>query len=184
MATGVHHVGGPGLPEVVAFLNLAVVVAIIYFAGRRGIKASVAQRSLDIAKNLTVARDELLAVEARLKKAKHEYSALDAKKREVIESVRTEGERVAKQILEETQKSADQILSDAELSAKSEIRNAAKKIRSSLVEQTFTQALSQLQGSTASAESSKSEIHDKLFEKFVAEIPSQLKNVGGLKNGA
>jgi F0F1-type ATP synthase membrane subunit b/b' len=183
MAAG-GHVTGPGLQEAVALINLAVVIAIVYFAGRRGIKAAVAQRSTDISKNLTTAREELIAVEARLAKAKSEYNDLAAKKRDVIESVRLEGERVAKQILEETKKSADQILADAELSAKSEVSFAAKKIRANLVEQTFTQTLNQLEGSTAKAHEQKTEIHDKLFEKFVTEIPAQLKNVGSSSNGA
>lgn len=184
MATEAHHILGPGLPEVVGLVNLLVVVALIYFAGKKGIKAAVAQRSTDIAKNLTDAREELERVEARLKKAQHELNNLAAKKREVLESVRAEGERVAQQILVDTQKSADQILSDAELSAQSEVRNAAQKIRASLVEQTFTQTLSQLEGSTAKAATQKSDIHEKLFEKLINEIPSQLKTAGGPRHGA
>jgi len=178
MAVGGTHAIGPGLPEFVALLNLGVVIAIVYFAGRRGIKAAVANRSETIAKNLTTAREELAAVEARLAKANQEYKDLAARKLDVIESVRAEGERVARQILEETKNSAAQVLADAELSAKSEVTNAARKIRANLVEQTFDVTLSQLEGSTAKAHEQKTEIHDKLFEKFVNEIPSQLKNAG------
>jgi F0F1-type ATP synthase membrane subunit b/b' len=183
MAAGGEYVSGPGLPEAVALLNLLVVVALIFFAGRKGIKSAIAKRSEDISKNLTAAREELIAVEARLKKAKAEYDDLASKKQEVLESVRLEGERVAKQILEETKVSADQILADAELSAKSEVNNAAKKIRANLVEQTFAQTFGQLEGSTAQAHEQKTVIHDKLFEKLVNEIPSQLNSSGGLRNG-
>lgn len=184
MAAEVHHVSGPGLPELVALVNLVVVVALIYVFGKRGIKSAIAQRSTDVATKLTNAREELARVEARLKKAKAEFNDLNAKKREVLESVRNEADRIAKQISEETRQNADQILSDAELSAKSEVRHAAKKIRANLVEQTFSQTLAQLEGSTAKAHGQKTEIHDRLFEKFVSEIPVQLKTAGSVKHGA
>lgn len=181
---GGHHPVGPGLPELVGLINLMVVIGLIYFFGRRGILSAVAQRSTDISKNLSDAHKELVQVEARLKKAKSEIHDLAIKKREVIESVRAEGERMAKQIVEETQKTANQILIDAELSAASEIKQAAKQIRANLVNQTFVQTLSQLEGSTSQAVTQKTESHEKLFEKFVNEIPLHFNNVGGSANGA
>lgn len=184
MAAGGAHVVGPGLPELVALVNLLVVVGVIYVFARKGIALSISRRAEGISKNLGDAKKELEAVEARLKKAKAEVSDLNAKKQEVLNSVRLEGERVAAQIIEETNKAANQILLDAELSAKSELRNAALMIKGTLVEQTFTQTISQLEGSSPLAQSQKTNIHEKLFEKFVTEIPQQLRSAGGSANGS
>ena len=173
-----QHATGPGMHEVIMAINIGVVIAIVIVAGRKGILEGLKTRSKDIADKLFKAKNELEKAKAEIEKSRLEVAALAQTKAKLLKEVEEEGRRLSAALIEEAQQSAERIISDAQLTAANEVSIASKNLQQTLVKKAADEALALVAKSEGSASGLRSQIHEKLIERFIAETAHQ-----GVANG-
>ncbi len=174
----VHHIG-PGIRELYALINVLVVAAIIYFAGRKGISASLKERSASISKRLIEAKIELEKMQKESEKLRRQVDNLHVEKRRIVDSVSEEGRRMALAMAAEARETADRILADAKLGAENEMRMATNNLREKLVKAALSQSVL-LVKSGGESNDMKNQIHAKLFEKLISDLPETFEVSNGV----
>ena len=162
-----HHATGPGMHEVIMGINTAVVIAIIYVAGKKGILEGIRGRSKEISEKLFRAKNELEKAKSEIEEARREMASLAQSKANLLKEVEEEGRRLSASLIEEAQHNADKIIADAQLTAANEVVLATKSLQQSLVKKSVEEAFQIVNKSEAGL---KNQIHDKLVERFVAEV--------------
>lgn len=161
MAAGIGEAAhAPGMHELVVLANICIVIAIVYFGARKGILASLQNRSHSIREKLLESKTELAKVENALSAARSELRDFENTKNRMIAEVRSEAEHLSRGIMDEAKHAAERILQDAKLAAKSEASGAMMDLKNNLVAEAVNEAkkiLSQSKDQQAS-------VHKQLFE--------------------
>lgn len=166
MAAGGGYASGPGMHEVLLLVNLAVVVAVVYVAGRKGIMASLKSRSEDLRKKLFESKEQLKIVNENMAQVKSQLDDFEKTKAQMLSEMKQEAEHVRAKILEEASLSASKILEDAKLAAKNEVRGAASDLKQDLIDATIVETQKLLRGDA----SKKAALHDKLVSDLKEQI--------------
>lgn len=178
-----HHVAGPGLQEFFAGVNLLIVIAIIVIAGRKGIVAGLKDRSASIQKRLVDAKAELERMQLEAARAKKDLANIEIEKRKIIDGVSQEGRKLADSIVREAVSAAERILSDAKLAAAGELRSAGEKLKAKLVSSAIQQSIDMVQAGGKDSDEIRNRIHERLFQKFVEELPANFARGSEVTNG-
>jgi len=162
---------GPGLPELFALANFLVVVAIVYFAGKKGIVAALKARKENISQGLIVAARDLENMRHEIAKAKKDLSGLEAAKKSFVEELSREGQQTYNKILQEAETAAARIVADAKLAANNEVHEASQKIRGELVSAALARVVTLV--NTESGPESQRRVHEKFFEDFLGDLKNK-----------
>ncbi len=182
-AEQIHHAVGPGLQEFFAGVNLLVVIAIVVVAGRKGIAASLKDRSTNIQKRLVDAKAELEKMKLEAEAVKRDIANIEVEKRKIIDGVSQEGKKLSDSLVREAKSTAERILADARLAAESELRSATEKLKFRLVSEAIGQSADMIKEGGADSKDIQARIHERLFQKFLDEVPAQIESSGGESNG-
>lgn len=166
MAAGGGYSSGPGMHEVLLLVNLAVLVGVVYVAGRKGIMESLKTRSEDIRKKLFESKEQLKIVNENMAQVKSQLDDFEKTKAQMLDDMKKEAEHVRAKILEEASLSATKILDDAKLAAKNEVRGAASDLKQDLIDETLLETQKLLNSDA----SKKSAVHDKLLNDLTSQI--------------
>lgn len=168
----VEHIG-PGLKEIYALANILVVAAIIYFGARKGIAASLRDRSESIAKKLSETKNELARIKLEVEKARQDFAGLAQTKSQILNQVENEGRLLSAQLVQEAQKTAEKILTDAKQTAQNEFQQASQKLREKLVSEAVRQSADLVRAEKNETGNLRERIHERLFDKFLTEVEKE-----------
>ncbi len=164
-AAEVHPTNWPDLGWRV--VNLALVIAAIWFLASKKIAAFFAGRKTGIATELAdletrkeKARDELAAVEKRIANLEQERNA-------ILAEYRARGEAVKAEIIAKAEEAAAQITSQAKKSAQNEVDQAVAAMRAELADELAKAA------SEALAASLTTKDHEKLIDASITKVVLQ-----------
>lgn len=170
-----QHVG-PGIMEAIQAANLIVVILIVYLAAGKGIAAGVKARAQAVATKLVGSRDELNAARKELDQVKRELAELDQLKKRISSETRSEGEKLAAQMIQDARQTAERILSDAKAAADNEVRSAALTLRDRVVREALKIAKESM---ADAARGGGNKIHEQLVESFVSELETRTAGAKG-----
>jgi len=166
MAAGTGYESGPGMKEILALVNLAIIFGIVYFAGRKGIIASLKTRSEDVRKKLFESKEELEKATKQLNEVRAQLEDFEATKTSMLENTKKDAESLGAKILEEATVSASKILEEAKLAAANEVRGAASNLKADLIRETMAEASQIL----ANNKDKQATLHKQLFETMNLDI--------------
>lgn len=153
-------VAGPGVKELFVFINLAVVVAIIYFAGRKSISAAIKGNSKSVEDKLASTKKELALITQNLKTAAENLAQIEEKKAQLLSEIKEQGEKLKQDMVEDARKSAANIMKTAKLASENELRQASSLLRQKVVKEAMAQVKAALNEDVAR------KAHVKLVEEF------------------
>lgn len=181
-SAGGHAVAtAPGFGDLIALVNIGIVVAIIVFAGKKGIKAFLKNRADELSKGLVLAKEELDATLKQIQSAREQIADVEGMKAKMIAQVTEEGERLSKQIVAEAQVTAARILADARLAVGSELSSATKTLRTHLVQKSVQATLAQM--ADEKNNSLKGQLHQRLVEGLIEDLNKSATTNGRYVNG-
>ncbi len=160
------HATGPGMHEILAAVNLLIVIGIVYVMGRVGIMASLKNRSEETRKKLFESKEELEKVSKNLDEVKAQLADFDNTKANMMASVKKDAEALGAKILEEASVGATKILEDAKLAAGNEVRGAAADLKTVLIRETLQEARNLLTNN----KDKQAMLHKQLFESLNSEM--------------
>lgn len=166
MAAGAEYASGPGMKEVILAMNLIIVIAVVYFAGRKGFVASLKARSEDIRKKIFESKEELEKVSKSLDEVKSQLGDFEATKAKMFDEMKEEAEHLRSKIIEDATLTADRILEEAKLTAKSEASGAAADLRSELI----AEAIKETHTILAESKDQQAMLHKNLFESLSGDL--------------
>jgi len=156
------------IPELVKFLNLAVIGVIIYFFAKKGIVSSLKQRSEDISKKIIDAKIELERMQFEADRAKREIAEINSIKENLMNEMRESGLKTYEQLVKDAKIASERIIQDAKLAADNEIISAIGRVKKQVVDAAIEQALNLVSENNGSDTQSK--MHAKLLERFTMNL--------------
>lgn len=175
--TGGEEHGVEWIPELVKFLNLGAIVALVYVFGRKGISASLKTRSEDISKKIVDAKVELERMQFEADRARKEIADITNTKEKLVEEMRESGIKAYEAMIADAKSAAARIVEDAKLAADNEVQSAVSKVKKDIVDQAVLQALKL--ANESNGHDTKGTLHEKLVERFI----SNMKDKEGLGHG-
>ncbi|RIL07601.1 MAG: hypothetical protein DCC71_02420 [Proteobacteria bacterium] len=147
-------------------LNLALILGVIVYFGRKPILAFMSDRRQTIEQGIEAAQRELAAAENRLAECNHRLAALDREVEEIRSAVRAQAESERDRLLADARVAADRIRRDAQLAVEQVGRRAREDLRAEAAEMAVRLAAEMLQRQVGDAERAR------LVDEFVASIES------------
>lgn len=166
------------IPELVKFLNLAIIVGIIYVFARKGIMSALAARSADISKKIVDAKFELEKMQYEADRAKKEIAEIATIKQKLVDEMREAGLKTYEAMVADAKLAADRIIQDAKLAADNELQTAIGKVKTEIVNQAVSQVLNLVDKS--GTEETKNSLHERLIQRFVGNLQENEGNKHGL----
>jgi F-type H+-transporting ATPase subunit b len=145
-------------------LNLAILIAVLVYFGRKPIRAFFAERRAQIQDDLKRASELRAEAEARYAKWQRRLVDLDAELEGIRVAVRERAEAERERILEEATAAADRIRNDALAAVEQELRRARRKLREEASELAIEIAGERLREQVSAGD------RDRLFDEFIERI--------------
>jgi len=174
MSTEALHQMGPTIADLVKGVNLLVVIAIIYFAGRKSIALALRERHDVTKRRLVDAKAELEKMKVEAARFREEISHMSDTKRKLVSEVEEEGRKLAGNIIAEAQATAKRILEETKSAAEYEVRAASNRLRAKLVGDAIMESTQIIRSDSGEI---KNKIHDRLIERFLTDSPDEISPV-------
>jgi F-type H+-transporting ATPase subunit b len=167
---------GPGMKELFTGIHLLAVLAIIYFAGRKGLSVMIKDRSLLIEKDIIDARVQLEKIRHETERARQEIAQVAKTREKLVSEIQTEGQKLYNVMVDEAKITSQRILADAKLAAENEVQLAMGRLKEEVVAKAVDRAVAVVSENGEL----RSNIHEKLFGTLSNDI---VGHAGVLKNG-
>ena len=156
--------GGGSMELVWQGVNLAIIVGVLYYFGRRPIAEFFASRREQIKTDLDSAADLLSQAELRNSEIQRRLAELDAQVEELRETSRRRADEESERILAEARKSAERIRNDATAAAEQELQRARRELRAEAAELAVKLAGELLERSVGDAD------RERLLDEFITRV--------------
>jgi len=160
--SGASH--GIGVNEIFAWINVLVVLVVIYFATRKTAVSGTKQAAIDFEKETTDSREKLQAINKDVAHTQKELENLDSKKKELINNFEKEAQNLKNKISKDAEQSALRIKQEAEAQSSNEQSSAQKEIKSYLVNKSYEKVINNFRD-----DNKKLTLHKKLISDFINE---------------
>lgn len=165
-ASGAEHASDENALKDVLFqaLNLAILLGVLFYFGRKPISEFFASRRVGIATELTEAADLLRQAEERNTELQRRLSDLDAEVDGIRDEAGRRAELEAARILADARAAADRIQHDAKAAVAQELRRAQDTLRDEAADLAIELAAQKLSEQVADAD------RDRLVDEFITRI--------------
>jgi F-type H+-transporting ATPase subunit b len=165
-ASGAEHASDENALKDVLFqaLNLAILLGVLFYFGRKPISEFFASRRVGIATELTEAADLLRQAEERNTELQRRLSDLDAEVDGIRDEAGRRAEQEAARILADARAAADRIQHDAKAAVAQELRRAQDTLRDEAADLAIELAAQKLSEQVADAD------RDRLVDEFITRI--------------
>ena len=119
-------------------LDFLVLVGLLYWFGRKGVKSFLEERSRVIAHEITEAQKLREKAEAKLQEYEGRLAALEAERKRIVEAFVEDGERERDRIIREAEKSAEKMVRDAERRVTQETKRLEQALEREAIELAIT----------------------------------------------
>jgi F-type H+-transporting ATPase subunit b len=117
------------------FINFALLVIILVLVLRKAaVKDFFSNRAAEIKRRLEELRNEKDASENRYKELERKLRDFEARKQEIIEQYRAEGNAEKEKIIQEARERAEQMLAQADQAIQREVQGAVERLKQEVVE--------------------------------------------------
>lgn len=171
---------GPGVRELVSLIQISCVGALVFFAGRAGLKSFLKNRSDEISKKIVDARLELERLTHEAFKAREEISKISDTRKRMISEVEAEGHKLYDQLVLEAKQTAAKILEESKISAQNEFEVARRALKKEIVAGAMQQAILIASSDSSGNGDGRGKIHAGLLERFSVTGPEEISEK---KNG-
>jgi F-type H+-transporting ATPase subunit b len=156
--------GGGGSEMMWQAINLAIVLGVLFYFGRKPVVSFFADRRGQIKTDLESAANLLSEAEARNAAIQRRLVDLDSQLEDIRETTRRRAEEESERILAEARVAADRIQTDAAAAAEQELLRAGRLLRAEAAELAL-----ELAGSILSEHVTDSD-RDRLLDEFITRV--------------
>jgi len=158
---------GGGLADLLyQALNLAILLGVLIYFGRKPVMAYFASRRSDIKRDLDSAAELLAAAEARNSEIQRKLADLESEIEETRETARKRADEECERILAEARKAAERIRSDAHAAAEQELARARRELRAEAADLAVQLAGELLREQTGEGD------RERLLDEFITRVES------------
>jgi F-type H+-transporting ATPase subunit b len=147
-------------------VNLLLLMAVLYFAARKGVSAFFRDRRQQISDDLERAADLLSTGESRNSEVQRQLANLESEIEEIRDSTRRRSEEESLRILAEAQRTAERIKAGATASVDQEVVRARRELRREAADLAL-----ELAGGIVREQVQESD-RDRLLDEFITRIES------------
>jgi F-type H+-transporting ATPase subunit b len=147
-------------------VNLLLLMAVLYFAARKGVSAFFRDRRQQISDDLERAADLLSTAESRNSEVQRQLANLESEIEEIRDSTRRRSEEESLRILAEAQRTAERIKAGATASVDQEVVRARRELRREAADLAL-----ELAGGIVREQVQESD-RDRLLDEFITRIES------------
>lgn len=123
------------------FMNFALLVIILYWAIKKsGVKEFFTSRTKEIGQRLQDLEKEKTEAEGKYRDAEKRLKEFDAKRVEILQEFKAEGETEKERIIAEAQERVRKIIEQAELTIQHEIQSAKARLKADIVDRAAEKA--------------------------------------------
>lgn len=150
--------------QLVKFVNLSLVVGLLFFLLRKPVMAFFRTRARQIDENLTAAARAREEAERRLEAVKAEVAGIEAKIADSLTAARREGEAEKERIVRQAREEAERMLGAAEREIENRIRAGRKELKQYAAELAVEKAREEISRRITDAEDAA------LIERTIARV--------------